>query len=78
MPRRCVIIHVSAREFVMEENIMKASTNDAVKRKFREVKGETNEKLRKLTHDPTLEGNDENKVGRIERKIGPSEQVLEK
>jgi hypothetical protein len=39
---------------------MKASTND----------GATNKKLRKPVNDPTLEGKDENKVGRIQRKIG--------
>ena len=57
---------------------MKASTNDEVKGKFHEVKGESNEKLRKLTNDPTLEGKDENKVGRIQRKIGRAEKTLEK
>jgi uncharacterized protein YjbJ (UPF0337 family) len=49
---------------------MKASTNDEAKDQFHEVKGETNEKSRKLTNDPTLEGKDENKVGRVQRKIG--------
>ena len=57
---------------------MKASTNDEVKGKFHEVKGETNEKLRKLMNDPTLEGKDENKVGRVQRKIGRTEKALEK
>jgi uncharacterized protein YjbJ (UPF0337 family) len=47
---------------------LKARTSDKVRAKFHELKGETNEKLRKLTHDPTLEARDENKVGRIERK----------
>jgi hypothetical protein len=46
-----------------EENIMKASTNNGTKGKFHEVKRETNERLRKLMNDPTLEGKDENKVG---------------
>jgi uncharacterized protein YjbJ (UPF0337 family) len=57
---------------------MKASTNDEVKGKFREVQGETNEKLRRPTNDPTLEGKDENKVGRVQRKIGRAEKALEK
>jgi hypothetical protein len=39
---------------------MKATTNDP----------DTNKKLRKPAKDPTLEGKDENKVGRIQRKIG--------
>jgi hypothetical protein len=39
---------------------MKASSNA----------GETNKKLWKPANDPSLEGKDENKVGRIQRKIG--------
>jgi|HubBroStandDraft_1064217.scaffolds.fasta_scaffold299906_1 hypothetical protein len=46
---------------------MKASAN--AKDKIRKVKGETDEKLRALTNDPTLEGRDENSVGRVERKL---------
>jgi hypothetical protein len=59
---------------------MKASTstNNGAKGKFREVKRETNERLRKLMNDPTLEGKDENKVGRVQRKIGGAEKVAEK
>jgi uncharacterized protein YjbJ (UPF0337 family) len=57
---------------------MKASTNGEVKGKVHEVKGETNEKLRKVPNDPTLEGKDENKVGRIQRKSGRAENALEK
>jgi hypothetical protein len=62
-----------------EENDLKANTNDKEKAKFRESNGETHENLRKLTSDPTLEGRDENKVGRIERKLDrTSEKALEK
>jgi hypothetical protein len=57
---------------------MKASTNNGAKGKFHEVKRETNERLRKLMNDPTLEGKDENKVGRVQRKIGGAEKVAEK
>jgi uncharacterized protein YjbJ (UPF0337 family) len=57
---------------------MKASTNGEVNGNVHEVKGETKEKLRKLTNDPTLEGKDENKVGRVQRKIGCAEIALEK
>ena len=57
---------------------MKASPNDDVKASFTKVKGGTNEKLRKLANAPTLEGKDENKVGRIQRKIGRAEKALEK
>jgi uncharacterized protein YjbJ (UPF0337 family) len=49
---------------------MKASTNNQPKGKPHDVRGETNEKLRKLTNDPTLEGKDENTVGRIQTNIG--------
>jgi uncharacterized protein YjbJ (UPF0337 family) len=55
---------------------MKASTNGEVNGKVHEVTGETNEKLRKVTDDPTLEGKDENKVGRIQRRIGRAEKAL--
>jgi hypothetical protein len=56
---------------------MKASTHDEEKTKFHEV-GETNEKLRKLMNDPTLEGKGENKVGRVQRKIGRYGESLRK
>ena len=49
---------------------MKAGTNDEAKDQFHEVKGETDERFRKVMDDPTLEGKDENKVGRVQRKIG--------
>jgi hypothetical protein len=62
----------------MEANNLKASISSGVKGKFRESKGETHQKLRKLTNDPTLEGKDENKVGRIERKTDRGEKALEK
>ena len=57
---------------------MKASTDNGAKGKFQQVKRETNEWLRKLMNDPTLEGKDENKVGRVQRKIGHSEKTAEK
>ena len=49
---------------------MKATTKDGVKGKFHEAKADTDEKFRKLMNDPTLEGKGENKVGRVQRKIG--------
>jgi CRP-like cAMP-binding protein len=36
-----------------------------------DVKGKTKKRLGKLMKDPTLEGNDENKVGRVQEKIDP-------
>jgi hypothetical protein len=35
------------------------------------VKSKTKELVRKRMKDPTLEGKDENKVGRVQEKIGP-------
>jgi CRP-like cAMP-binding protein len=35
-----------------------------------EAKGKTNKRLGKLMKDPTLEGKDENKIGRVQEKIG--------
>jgi uncharacterized protein YjbJ (UPF0337 family) len=57
---------------------MKASTNNHAKGKVQEVNGGTKEKLGRLTNDPTLEGKDENKVGRFQRKIGRMEKTPEK
>jgi uncharacterized protein YjbJ (UPF0337 family) len=47
---------------------MKSIANDEVKGKVQGVKGESNEKLRKVMNDPTLEGKNENEVGRIQPK----------
>ena len=58
---------------------MKASTNnDELKGKCHKVKHETNGRVRKLMEDPTLEGKDENQVGRVQRKIGSAEKAIEK
>ncbi len=55
---------------------MKANiNNDEVKPKFHFVKGAIKLQVRKLTDDPTLEGKDENKVGRVQRKIGRVEKA---
>jgi hypothetical protein len=48
---------------VIEESIMQSRTKDV-------VKGKTKERLGKPMKDPTLEGRDENKVGRVQEKIG--------
>ena len=54
------------------ENVMKSRTKkDEVDGNFHEVKGKTEKRLRKPMKDPTLEGKDENKVGRVQEKIGP-------
>ena len=36
-----------------------------------EIRSRTKERLRKPMADPILEGKDENKVGRVQEKIGP-------
>jgi uncharacterized protein YjbJ (UPF0337 family) len=54
---------------------MKSSTKHEVKGKFYEVKGKTKERWGKLMNDPTLEGKDENKVGRIQEKFGQGKKA---
>jgi uncharacterized protein YjbJ (UPF0337 family) len=58
-----------------EDRVMRARHNDEVKDKSPKFKGETNEKLQKVMDDPTLEGKNENKVGRVQLK---PEHPLEK
>ena len=57
---------------------MKSSADDEIKAKFHKVKGKTKDELGKLMTDPTLEGKDENKVGRVQRKTRQAENCLEK
>lgn len=45
---------------------MKSSAEVAVKGKLHEMRGKTKEESGKLMNDPTLEGKDENKVGRVQ------------
>ena len=42
---------------------MKSGTKD-------EVKGKTKNRMGELMKDPTLEGKDKNKIGRVQEKIG--------
>ena len=58
-----------------EENGMTSSTVDEVKDTA--PKSKTKKDLRKLD-DPTLEGKDETKIGRVQRKTDQAEEVLEK
>ena len=57
---------------------MKSTAEVAPKSKFDEVKGKTKEKSGKLMDDPTLEGKDENKVGRVQRKTRQEDNGIEK
>ena len=52
---------------------MKLSIEAELKGKFHEVTGKPKKELGKVMNDPTLEGKDENKVGRVQRK-----NILEK
>ena len=57
---------------------MKSSAEVAAKGKFQEVKGKSKEELGKVMDDPTLEGKDENKVGRVQRKTRQEDNGIEK
>ena len=59
---------------------MKPSTKDQVKGKFHELKGKAKEKAGQLTNNPDLaaEGQNEKLAGKIQKKIGQVEAVLEK
>jgi len=57
---------------------MKSSAEVAAKGKFQEVKGKSKEELGKVMDDPTLEGKDENKVGRVQRKTRPADNSIER
>jgi len=59
---------------------MKLSTENEIKGKVHEVKGTIKEKVGELTNDPDLEGQGmgEKIAGKIQKKIGQVEKVIEK
>ena len=59
---------------------MKPSTKDEIAGKIREVKGTIKEKAGQLTNDADLEGEGtgEKIAGKIQKKIGQVEKVIEK
>lgn len=57
---------------------MKSSREVAFKPKVHGSKGIAKEKLGKVMNDPTLEGKDENKVGRIQRKAFQADTGIKK
>jgi hypothetical protein len=57
---------------------MKSSAKIAVKGKVHEVRHKSDEKLGDLINDPTLEGKDESKVGRFQRKTRPADNDIKK
>jgi uncharacterized protein YjbJ (UPF0337 family) len=59
---------------------MKASTENEIAGKVHEVKGKIKEKVGRLTNDPDLEGDGigEKIAGKVQKKIGQVEKVIEK
>lgn len=59
---------------------MSEGTKDEVKGKFHEVKGTIKEKVGRATNDPDLEdeGTAEKVGGKIQKKVGQVEKVIEK
>jgi len=59
---------------------MKPSTENQIAGKVHEVKGQIKEKVGRLTNDPDLEGQGigEKIAGKIQKKIGQLEKVVEK
>jgi len=59
---------------------MKPSTTDQVKGKFHEVKGAVKQKAGQVTNNPDLEaeGQAEKLTGKVQKKIGQVEKILEK
>jgi uncharacterized protein YjbJ (UPF0337 family) len=59
---------------------MKPSTKDEIAGRVHEVKGTIKEKVGELTNDPDLEGEGigEKIAGKIQKKIGQVEKVVEK
>lgn len=59
---------------------MKPSTENQIAGKVREVKGKIKEKVGRLTNDPDLEGQGigEKIAGKVQKKIGQLEKVIEK
>jgi uncharacterized protein YjbJ (UPF0337 family) len=63
-----------------EGSIMKPSTEDQITGKVHEVKGTIKEKAGQLTNNPDLEGQGigEKIAGKVQKKIGQLEKVIEK
>jgi uncharacterized protein YjbJ (UPF0337 family) len=59
---------------------MKPSTKDKIKGTFHEVKCKVKEKAGQVTNNPDLkaEGKAEHTAGKVEKKVGQIEKVLEK
>jgi uncharacterized protein YjbJ (UPF0337 family) len=60
--------------------IMKPSTQDEIAGDVHEVKGKIKEQVGRVTNNPSLEGEGigENLAGKVQKKIGQVEKVIEK
>ena len=67
-------------EFCQGRKTMKPSSKDEAIGKIHEVKGNVKEKIGRLTNNPELEGEGigEKVAGKIRKKIGQIEKVMEK
>jgi uncharacterized protein YjbJ (UPF0337 family) len=59
---------------------MSSGTKDQIQGKFHEVKGKAKKAVGQITNNPDLEaeGQGENLAGKIQKKVGQIEKVLEK
>jgi uncharacterized protein YjbJ (UPF0337 family) len=59
---------------------MKPSTKDQIEGTFHEVKGTAKQKVGQVTNNPNLaaEGQGEKLAGKVQKKVGQIEKVLEK
>jgi uncharacterized protein YjbJ (UPF0337 family) len=59
---------------------MKTSTKDQIEGKFHELKGDAKQKAGQVTNNPNLEtkGQTEKVAGKVQKKVGQIEKVLEK
>ena len=59
---------------------MKQSTKDKIKGNMHEAKGTVKEKAGQVTNNPhlTAEGQNEELAGKVQKKVGQIEEVLEK
>jgi uncharacterized protein YjbJ (UPF0337 family) len=76
IPLRC---YLPKKIEALRGQLMKPSARDEIKGKLHEVKGNIKEKAGQLTNDPDLEteGQTEKIAGKVQRKIGQVEKVLE-
>ena len=70
----------SVQGLVQEGKKMKPSTEDEIAGKVHEVKGTIKQKVGQLTNNPDLEGEGigEKIAGKVQKKIGQVEKVIEK